>query len=275
MPFRPSNSNVVPLFGAFGDAAPAGGAVDPNDPITVAQGGENIMAGSAPALVQKLQLLLASWGLSPGSADGIYGGNTATAVRGLQAKLGLPQDGIFGPGTAGAVAADLARGSGSILRGNAAMFRQPALPPAGGAAPPVSATFPTAAKAPLPATMPAQAQVPWLWVFGGAAALLFLLSRFRDGSEGTVLAPPGSVVADVDDEEGDEDLLPDVEVTEEPPAPEPVAEVKEKPKRKRKPRKPRQKKLAAVEVTEPEVVTPDEVLPPPTEPAIDVEYEEV
>jgi hypothetical protein len=247
-----AGNNVVNLF----DVMPSGGAQDPNDPVTLAASGQVITAKSPQAVVKKLQLLLTAWGFAPGSADGVYGTNTANAVRGLQAKLDVKVDGFFGPATAKAVQADLASRS-SVLRANKAMFSTPALPPATGTRP-VTAP-PPAAGGPLPATQPAiTTGVPW-WVWlGGAAAVVFLISRTRD-LEDTPLAPPGSVVADLGDE--DDYVSEEEEVEEEPPPP--------KPKKKRKPRK----KKAVAEVVS-EVKTPDEVLPPADD-AVDVEFTEV
>lgn len=50
--------------------------------------------GDRGAEVAVLQQYLASAGFSPGSADGVFGGNTYAAVRAFQAAVGLPADGI-------------------------------------------------------------------------------------------------------------------------------------------------------------------------------------
>lgn len=49
--------------------------------------------------VTHLQRCLTDEGCSPGSADGVFGDATSSAVKKFQGKKGLPQDGVAGPDT--------------------------------------------------------------------------------------------------------------------------------------------------------------------------------
>lgn len=55
--------------------------------------------GSTGSEVRNIQTRLKSWGYYSGSVDGIYGYNTAEAVKSFQRKHGLTPDGICGPAT--------------------------------------------------------------------------------------------------------------------------------------------------------------------------------
>lgn len=55
--------------------------------------------GSTGSEVRNIQSRLKSWGYYSGSVDGIYGYNTAEAVKSFQRKHGLTPDGICGPAT--------------------------------------------------------------------------------------------------------------------------------------------------------------------------------
>jgi len=58
-----------------------------------------LKTGSSGDEVTKLQKRLAAAGFDPGAADGIFGGNTAAAVKAFQEKAGITADGICGPQT--------------------------------------------------------------------------------------------------------------------------------------------------------------------------------
>ena len=49
--------------------------------------------------ILQVQLLLQYLGYNPGTADGIFGGNTRTAVRAFQTNAKIASDGIPGPNT--------------------------------------------------------------------------------------------------------------------------------------------------------------------------------
>src|SRR5688572_7049056 len=59
--------------------------------------------GSRGADVTRLQDALRAAGVDPGSSDGIYGRQTAAAVRALQQQRGLQVDGVAGRQTQGAL----------------------------------------------------------------------------------------------------------------------------------------------------------------------------
>ena len=56
-------------------------------------GGLDLLQGATGNPVRHLQRLLFAVGSDPGGVDGIYGNNTAAAVRNFQQKEGLPQTG--------------------------------------------------------------------------------------------------------------------------------------------------------------------------------------
>ncbi len=55
--------------------------------------------GSSGDVVRQIQTKLINWGYLSGSADGIYGSNTVSAVKSFQQKNGLTADGIVGTRT--------------------------------------------------------------------------------------------------------------------------------------------------------------------------------
>ena len=50
--------------------------------------------------IRSWQRLLADRGYSPGTVDGSYGSNSASACRKFQTAKGLASDGVIGPATA-------------------------------------------------------------------------------------------------------------------------------------------------------------------------------
>lgn len=78
---------------------------DPPPPppgVTVLQidpDGEPLMSGSRGTRVEQLQRALASLGLNPGAADGVFGAKTEGAVQRFQRQNGLVDDGVAGPRT--------------------------------------------------------------------------------------------------------------------------------------------------------------------------------
>ena len=81
-----------------GTAMPRTGSVTENAAYAAA-----LKQGSSGATVKKLQQKLKNWGYYSGSVDGIYGKNTAAAVRLFQKKNGLTVDGIAGNKTLAAM----------------------------------------------------------------------------------------------------------------------------------------------------------------------------
>jgi peptidoglycan hydrolase-like protein with peptidoglycan-binding domain len=61
--------------------------------FTFPYGGVDLLQGATGNPVRHLQRLLFAVGSDPGGVDGIYGNNTAAAVRDFQQKQGLPQTG--------------------------------------------------------------------------------------------------------------------------------------------------------------------------------------
>jgi len=74
--------------------APAGSA-PAGDAVPLPQ----LSEGSSGRSVRALQILLTGYGYSAGAADGIFGPNTAAALRRYQQAAGLSADGIAGPRT--------------------------------------------------------------------------------------------------------------------------------------------------------------------------------
>ncbi len=59
--------------------------------------------GSSGSTVKKIQQRLKNWGYYGGSVDGVYGSQTAAAVKRFQKANGLTVDGITGPATLAAI----------------------------------------------------------------------------------------------------------------------------------------------------------------------------
>ena len=68
--------------------------------------GATVRSGSRGADVTYLQQRLTALGYKPGTADGIFGSKTLAAVRAFQADHKLAVDGIVGPKTWAALAAE-------------------------------------------------------------------------------------------------------------------------------------------------------------------------
>jgi len=60
---------------------------------------ETLRQGAKGPKVQQLQEILKALNLDPGTIDGIFGGDTVTAVKQFQSKKGLDADGLVGKGT--------------------------------------------------------------------------------------------------------------------------------------------------------------------------------
>ncbi len=65
--------------------------------------------GSTGGDVSRVQSRLRDWGYYKGPVDGIYGADTAAAVRSFQAKNGLAVDGVVGPSTWAALGFNVGR----------------------------------------------------------------------------------------------------------------------------------------------------------------------
>jgi peptidoglycan hydrolase-like protein with peptidoglycan-binding domain len=64
---------------------------------------QNLTIGSRGSSVEELQKALKAMNLYSGAIDGIYGNNTANAIRQFQQSSGIKVDGIFGPETTSAM----------------------------------------------------------------------------------------------------------------------------------------------------------------------------
>jgi hypothetical protein len=67
--------------------------------VSVVQGQRTLFGAIASEDVRLLQTVLAKAGFDPGPVDGVYGYETAAAVRRFQKERGLEADGMVGPGT--------------------------------------------------------------------------------------------------------------------------------------------------------------------------------
>lgn len=88
-------------LGAFD--APAKKAVSSATSSATGWGSVTLKSGSSGADVKALQSFLARRGYSPGPIDGIFGSQTAAAVRALQSRNGLAADGVVGSKTWGKI----------------------------------------------------------------------------------------------------------------------------------------------------------------------------
>ena len=70
--------------------------------------------GSNGATVRTIQTKLKNWGYYNGAIDGVYGSQTAAAVRYFQRKNGLTVDGICGPKTLAAMGISTTTSSGGV-----------------------------------------------------------------------------------------------------------------------------------------------------------------
>lgn len=139
--------------------------------------------------VAQLQQRLNQWGFNVGrsGADGLYGNETAAAVKALQSKLGILADGIWGAGTRTAVTADLKSQNSVIRATQAAMGLQPSFTDSVFPTQPASSTTSgavpgssTTALAPQDSAVVRALKSPIIWI--GAAAIVggaVLLMRNR------------------------------------------------------------------------------------------------
>lgn len=104
----------------------------------------DLQQGSQGSDVSELQQHLETLGYSVGSAgvDGVYGPDTAAAVRSFQQDHGLAADGIYGPLTTAAMAAALTNPSGNGTTAPASPEYGPANPLVGPPAAGTGSTLP-------------------------------------------------------------------------------------------------------------------------------------
>ncbi|MCC8169953.1 MAG: spore cortex-lytic enzyme [Oscillospiraceae bacterium] len=74
--------------------------------------------GSRGQEVTNIQTRLKSWGYYSGSVDGIYGSQTASAVKSFQQKNGLTADGVAGPATLAKIGLPTGQSSSSTTSSN-------------------------------------------------------------------------------------------------------------------------------------------------------------
>jgi N-acetylmuramoyl-L-alanine amidase len=74
--------------------------------------------GSRGQEVTNIQSRLKSWGYYSGSVDGVYGSQTAEAVKSFQRKHGLTVDGIAGPATLAKIGLPTGQSSSSTTSSN-------------------------------------------------------------------------------------------------------------------------------------------------------------
>jgi spore cortex-lytic enzyme len=77
----------------------------------------SLKQGSRGEQVKTVQTRLKNWGYYTGVVDGIYGAQTAEAVKRFQRKNGLTVDGIVGPATAAAIGITLTASTGTTSTG--------------------------------------------------------------------------------------------------------------------------------------------------------------
>ena len=77
--------------------------------------------GSSGEQVRTIQTKLKNWGYYDGAVDGIYGSQTAQAVKYFQRKNGLTADGIAGPATLKALGMSSAEARGEPYSGQVAV----------------------------------------------------------------------------------------------------------------------------------------------------------
>lgn len=75
---------------------------------------ETLYWGSSGSDVRLCQSKLSQWGYYKGSVDGVYGSETARAVREFQRKNGLTVDGVVGPETWAALGYSTARAAAPV-----------------------------------------------------------------------------------------------------------------------------------------------------------------
>ena len=82
--------------------------------ITLAQNAQaaTYRVGSSGSQVRTIQTKLKNWGYYTGEVDGVYGSQTAEAVRYFQRKNGLTADGVAGPATLRALGMESAGAGG-------------------------------------------------------------------------------------------------------------------------------------------------------------------
>ena len=78
--------------------------------------------GSSGEQVRTIQTKLKNWGYYDGAVDGIYGSQTAQAVKYFQRKNGLTADGIAGPATLKALGMSSGGGGSSSQQNSAALL---------------------------------------------------------------------------------------------------------------------------------------------------------
>ena len=78
--------------------------------------------GSSGEQVRIIQTKLKNWGYYDGAVDGIYGSQTAQAVKYFQRKNGLTADGIAGPATLKALGMSSGGGGSSSQQNSAALL---------------------------------------------------------------------------------------------------------------------------------------------------------
>jgi Putative peptidoglycan binding domain len=106
-PDKPAATTPITTSPATTTRAATTTATTPATPAAVPVPTEQLAFGDRGAEVSKLQRALTRAGY-PVAVDGVYGDDTKTAVKDLQADADLPQDGIAGPQTLAALRAKLA-----------------------------------------------------------------------------------------------------------------------------------------------------------------------
>ena len=99
----------------------SGGVTYPGDVVQAFSNTTLQMSSKKLYMIKNIQLALNYGGYSAGTADGVFGGNTETAVKSFQAAKGLTVDGIVGSATKSA----LWTAYGSWLTSNGVMYITP------------------------------------------------------------------------------------------------------------------------------------------------------
>lgn len=91
--------SITPIATSVPSPAPGAKNTAPAPQAGICEGQNAFGPGSQGGCVRIIQQRLTDLGYQPGTVDGVYGQNTANAVKVFQQRSGLTQDGVVGPQT--------------------------------------------------------------------------------------------------------------------------------------------------------------------------------